>query len=208
MPQISNLILLLSAISLAFLGSCRPAENERFDFIQEGGLSLLDFPLLSSNEALEESLEPSQSVLGSTDPLFATSLSGPVSTTFTLDISLNPNSSPNFYSSPVSSQIADGTLCPGANRYAFCCKGEKCVRTAECYSDEDLNCCTVDPGNDEDKTPYDCQPPSASSSQDMQNVSDFSTIFAGQLPNDFDSRVSEDFLGEIFDDFPINFPKA
>lgn len=209
MPQVSDLVLLLSAVSLASLASCRPAEKESFDLLQEEEkLSLLDYHLLSSNEASEEPSELSPSVFGSIDPLLAPSLSGPISTTSALDTNLDPNSSPNLYSSPFPSQIADGTLCPGANRYAFCCKGEKCVRTAECYTDEDLNCCTVDPGNGDDKTPYDCEPPPASSSRNMQNIPDSSSMFFSQLPNDLDSGVSEDFLGDVSDNFPNDVPQG
>lgn len=210
MPQILNLVLLLSAVSLASFATCHPAETDNFDVIQRAeNPPLLDFPLLSSKEAAEEFPELSQSGFGNTDPLLLTSLSGPpASTTFALENEFDPTWLSDPDSSPLSLQIADGKICPGDNRYAFCCKGEKCILTAECYSDEDLNCCTVDPGNNDDKNPYDCQPPSASLPQNPQSIHNPSSISFSQLPDELDSGVSEDFLSEVLNDFPNDVPQG
>lgn len=53
----------------------------------------------------------------------------------------------SFTTSPGSSSfpIADGTLCPGENRSAFCCDASGCSRTSVCGLGETLNCCTIDP---------------------------------------------------------------
>lgn len=209
MAQISNLVFLLSAVSLASLVTCRPAAEDSFDLIQEeGNLPQLDYPLFPADRAMEESPQLPDSGLEIIDPLSTTSFSGPTSTTFALDSDLNPSSplfaladsSPSFPPSSFPFQIADGTLCPGGNRFAFCCKGEKCVKTAKCYTDEDLNCCTVDPRDDVDKTPYDCQPPSAPSVESVPNIQKSSSIFLGQLPSEHDSAFSENFFGEFPDD--------
>lgn len=200
MPQLSSPVIFVSIVSLASLVICRPTDQNSFDLREEekNFLTPPDLSLSPSDEATEESLPLPESVVGSTEPLLPTSFSGPLSTAFVLDSDLDPISPPFTF------QIADWTLCQEENRYAFCCKGEQCVKTAKCYSDEDLNCCTVNPGDNADKTPYNCQPPSAPSLQSSQNIPQSFSTFFSELPNDFDSHLVEDFFSSLPGDSPVD----
>lgn len=203
MPQLSSRpVIFVSVLSLASLVICRPTDENSFDLIGEAkNLPLLDLPLSPSDESMEEPLQLPESAFSSTEPLLPTSFSGPVSTAFALNSDLDPISPPFAF------QIADGTLCPEENRYAFCCKGEQCVKTAKCYTDEDLNCCTVDPGDNADKTPYNCQPPSAPSLQSSQNIPQPFSVFFSELSNDFDSDLVKDFFSRLPGDSPVDTPQ-
>lgn len=209
MPQLSTLAMFVSVVSLFSSVTSRPAGKDRFNLIQDGEyLPLPDFSLsLNDDKFMEEPLPLPESSFESTEPLLPSSFSGAINTAFTFGSDLDPDSpsytlfdfsSTSFSSSPFPFQIADATLCPGENRYAFCCKGEKCVKTAKCYTDEDLNCCTEDPGKNDDKTPYDCQPPSSPAPQGLQ-------ILPGS-PSELDSSFHKDFSSEYLSNFPGNFP--
>lgn len=214
MPRRSALLILVSVVSLASLVTCRPAEQDSFDLINE---EFSDFPLSPNDESIENSPQFSELGFGSTESLLPTSFSGPVNTAFSLGGDLDPDSpqSALFDSSSSSSfpfQIADGRLCPGENRFAFCCKGEKCTKTAKCFSDEELNCCTVDLGANDDKTPYNCQPPSSPPLQGLQIIPESPSGFFSEFPSDPDSDFLGDFSSELFSsnfpgDSPVDTPQ-
>ena len=220
MPHLSSLVVIfVSVVCLDSLVTCRPADTVGFDLVQEDeNPPLSDFLLSLNDEFMEEPPQLPESSFGSTEPLLLTSFSGPINTASSLDSDFDPTSPPDdvfdpssFFSSsfssssPFSFQIADETLCPGENRFAFCCKGEKCVKTAKCYTDEDLNCCIVDPGEKDDKTPYNCQPPSSPSLQGLQIIPEFPSDFVSEFPSDFDSDLRSDLASDVFSEFPSDF---
>ena len=140
--RVKNLLTLVSLFSLASLVPCRPTEEEdRFDLIQgESSVNSLPF----SDGSLKPQLPDPGSPLSfdAIDSAFFNSISP---------------TSPNILSdSSVFAQVAPKTICPGKNRYPFCCGSAGCFYTTACETFESLCCCTVDPNMSSDNY-YDCE---------------------------------------------------
>lgn len=215
MSQLSNLFIRFCVASFASLASCRPSGEDTFDLIQQKeDLSIPDFSLLPSGGSIEDPFQLPVLGSGSIEPLLTSSFNEPIITAYSFDSDLDPHSSQlalidsasSIPTLPFPLLIADGTLCPGENRHAFCCKGEKCVKTAKCYTDEDQVCCTVDDEENDDKTPYNCQPPSAPLSQKLQSIPEFFSELFDESSGDFNSGFLRDFSGELSGNFPGDLP--
>ena len=125
---LSNLVTLVSIVSLASRVNSRPTEGETFNVFQRQ---------ISSESFFLGSSEPQ--IFPGSDPILA----GENQLAFLNGL---PDTS-SFTTSPGSSSflIADGTLCPGENRSAFCCGSSGCSQSSVCGLGETLNCCTIDP---------------------------------------------------------------
>lgn len=195
MPRLSALVVLVSVVSLASVVTCRPTDTDSFDFISWPG-----------DESVGKPLQLAEAGFGSTNPL---PFDEPFNVALPPDGNFDSNSlipplfddaSLTSPSTPFPFDIAEGTLCPGENRYASCCKGDRCVVTYPCDRDEVLKCCTVDP-DDVNRTPRECTVPGSSSLP--QAFNEYPGGFYSQLPSDTDSNPFGD-LGEGFSDFSFS----
>lgn len=140
--RVKNLMTLVSLVSLAILVPCRPTEEDRFNLIQ-GEPSVHSLPFSEGSSAPQ--------ILESSSPLTFDAIDS------ALFDSISPTS-PNVLSdASIFAQVAPKTICPGKNRYVFCCGAAGCYYTTTCGPDEILCCCTVDPGSPTGDY-YDCDP--------------------------------------------------
>lgn len=162
MPQrLSDLITLVSVISLASLVTCRPTEEVKYDLIQ--GESIPDFAIPDGSLPFQTPESDSEIIFGTAESAVLGNL---------------PSSSPSTLSDFSSFRVAAiDSICPGENRFAFCCGSVSCTFTISCADGESLNCCTVNNGPPETGKYDECSeayllPPGFGGFQSKNDVSD------------------------------------
>ena len=185
MIQSSISISLFLVLSKASITTCRPivdSSDITYRLLETTSSPLPEFDLLPDTSS--SSRQPQQSQPDSRHLLDLLPEPPPPHLATLDDPNLNPNfsSSFNLFPNPTDpdpdpdlfQQLADSEseeeekpeterLCPGKNRFAFCCDihplRSGCVFTVDCTREEALNCCTADPDLHENYR--DCQPVSS-----------------------------------------------
>lgn len=166
LSSLTTVVLLASLVSLA---SCRPTEEESFSLIK--GESLSNSDSFSDVSLPDYMLELGSAItFGSADSTVINSL-----------ISSSSNSLSDASSFWTAAAAMD-SICPGNNRFAYCCNHFGCTFTSTCADGEALQCCTGD-GGLEGRSYSDCGEAYALPNAGFE-LFQFETDVSGNLKND------------------------